>query len=588
MRVGLLWTISDYPGLAMLSGWSTKGKLACPTCQEDTRHQRLKHGRKTCYMGHRRFLPMGHRFRSLTKEFNGNVEYGSPPNPLLGPDILQKLKHIPHVFGKQFEDSLMGDRPRKRKERASNTATSNMPGNWKKFSIFYELPYWADNVLKHNLDVTHTEKNVCDSVIGTLLDMDKKAKDGLKARLDLQLLNLRPELHPIMTANGKKFFLPNACYFMDNAKKEMFLSVLKNLKTLDGYSSLIARCVNMKQRKIFGLKSHDSHVIMQQLLLLAIRKTLPDRVSSVLIELSSFFQELCSKNSRPKDFKELEKRIALILCNLEKIFPPAFFDIMVHLLIHLPTEARIGGPVQYRWMYPIKRYLYTLKKYVRNKAHPEGSIAEGYLADECVTFLSRYLKDVESRINRQVRYVDDTHIMKAARIVLSGNQKKLLHDYILFNDANVDTYAEQHKATLAMLHPKMNQRQRQRKHKNEFADWFRDHIMLLGQAKLPFAEGLDVLAEGPFTTARRFTGYTTRGYSFRTVSKDSRAKTQNSGIVVESTAPFYRNAADQNPNNDTELTYYGQVKDIIELTYRQGRKFVLFECDWFDVVSGSG
>ncbi|XP_026395725.1 uncharacterized protein LOC113290328 [Papaver somniferum] len=303
MPVGLLWTISDYHGLAMLSGWSIKGKLACPTCQEDTPHQRLKHGRKTCYMGHRRFFPMGHRFRSLTKEFNGNVEYGSPPNPLLGPDILQKLKHIPHVFGKQFEDSLMGDRPRKRKERESNTATSNMSGNWKKLSIFYELPYWADNILKHNLDIMHTEKNVCDSVIGTLLDMDKKAKDGLKERLDLQLLNLRPELHPIMTANGKKFFLPNACYFMDNAKKEMFLSVLNNLKTPDGYSSLIARCVNMKQRKIFGLKSHDSHVIMQQLLPLEIRKTLSDRVSSVLIELSSFFQELFSKNSRPKDFK---------------------------------------------------------------------------------------------------------------------------------------------------------------------------------------------------------------------------------------------------------------------------------------------
>ncbi|XP_026390034.1 uncharacterized protein LOC113285343 [Papaver somniferum] len=96
---------------------------------------------------------------------------------------------------------------------------------------------------------------------------------------------------------------------------------------------------------------------------------------------------------------------------------------MVHLLIHLPTKARIGGPVQYRWMYPIERYLYTLKKYVRNKAHPEGSIAEGYLADECVTFLSRYLKDVESRINRPVRYVDDTHIGNAAWIFLSGNQK---------------------------------------------------------------------------------------------------------------------------------------------------------------------
>lgn len=61
MHAGLLWTISDYPGLAMLSGWSNKGKLACSTCLEQTRHQYLKNGRKTVYMGHRRFLPMSHR-----------------------------------------------------------------------------------------------------------------------------------------------------------------------------------------------------------------------------------------------------------------------------------------------------------------------------------------------------------------------------------------------------------------------------------------------------------------------------------------------------------------------------------------------
>lgn len=46
----------------------------------------------------------------------------------------------------------------------------------------------------------------------------------------------------------------------------------------------------------------------------------------------------------------------LILCKLEKIFPPAFFDIMVHLAVHLPREAKLVGPVGYRWMYPIERY----------------------------------------------------------------------------------------------------------------------------------------------------------------------------------------------------------------------------------------
>ncbi|XXG43945.1 hypothetical protein AAC387_Pa01g3862 [Persea americana] len=51
---------------------------------------------------------------------------------------------------------------------------------------------------------------------------------------------------------------------------------------------------------------------------------------------------------------------------------------MVHLPIHLALEAILGGPVQYRWMYPIERYLYTLKRYVSNKAFPEGSIAEAW------------------------------------------------------------------------------------------------------------------------------------------------------------------------------------------------------------------
>ena len=70
----------------------------------------------------------------------------------------------------------------------------------------------------------------------------------------------------------------------------------------------------------------------------------------------------------------------------------------------------IVGPVQYRWMYPIERYLHTLKNYVRNRAHPEGSIAEGYVADECLTFCSRYLHGIETRFNRVERNWDGDHL----------------------------------------------------------------------------------------------------------------------------------------------------------------------------------
>ncbi|GKC97268.1 hypothetical protein Tco_1167543 [Tanacetum coccineum] len=95
-----------------------------------------------------------------------------------------------------------------------------------------------------------------------------------------------------------------------------------------------------------------------------------------------------------------------ILCELEFIYPPALFDIMVHLVIHLPLEALEGGPIRPRWMYPFERYMKKLKGYVRNKAKPEGLIAEGYVAEEALTFSSHYFQDVTTKFNRPDRNVD--------------------------------------------------------------------------------------------------------------------------------------------------------------------------------------
>ena len=118
--------------------------------------------------------------------------------------------------------------------------------------------------------------------------------------------------------------------------------------------------MNLKKRKITFLKSHDSHILMQRLLPLAIRNLLPKNVCEVLIELSEFFKEICSKVLRVENLDSLEKKIALMLCKLERLFSLAFFDVMVHLLVHLPSEAKIGGPVNYRWMYPLERLVWFL------------------------------------------------------------------------------------------------------------------------------------------------------------------------------------------------------------------------------------
>ena len=51
----------------------------------------------------------------------------------------------------------------------------------------------------------------------------------------------------------------------------------------------------------------------------------------------------------------MKSDIVVILYKLEMVFPPAFFDIMVHLAIHLPNEALFGGSVQNRWMFHTER-----------------------------------------------------------------------------------------------------------------------------------------------------------------------------------------------------------------------------------------
>ena len=57
-------------------------------------------------------------------------------------------------------------------------------------------------------------------------------------------------------------------------------------------------------------------------------------------------------------------------------------------------------------MYPIERSLRTLKQYVRNKACHEGSIAEAFLMNECLTFYSMYLTGIETRFSRNSRNDD--------------------------------------------------------------------------------------------------------------------------------------------------------------------------------------
>ena len=67
----------------------------------------------------------------------------------------------------------------------------------------FDLPYWSDLDVRHCIDVMHVEKNVYDSVIGTLLNIQGKMKNGLNTRQDLAEIGIRAQLHPKF--DGKKY-----------------------------------------------------------------------------------------------------------------------------------------------------------------------------------------------------------------------------------------------------------------------------------------------------------------------------------------------------------------------------------------------
>jgi len=201
----------------------------------------------------------------------------------------------------------------------------------------------------------HIEKNVFDNIFNTVLGVKGKTKDNLNARKDIKNLCHRPDLHVKELPNGK-FQMARGKYTLDPEQLKIVCEWASKLKFPDGYASNIAKLVDTKRNLFKGMKSHDCHVFMQRLLPYAFRGLLPTSVTDVLTHVSKFFRSLCCSKLSDKEMEVLEDNIPIILCNLEKIFPPSFFDCMEHLSVHLPYEAKVGGPVQYRWMYPYERY----------------------------------------------------------------------------------------------------------------------------------------------------------------------------------------------------------------------------------------
>ncbi|XP_025674304.1 uncharacterized protein [Arachis hypogaea] len=397
-----MWTISDFSGLENLSGWNTHSGLACSTCNLDAKHHQLKDGKKWCFMGHHGFLNQGHQYRLDQNSFDGQFKGRDPPKKLSRTDILRQQSNVHVSFGNISTITA-------KKTRNGQDADED-DSHWKKKSVFFDLPYWEDQMLRYNLDVMHIEKNVCDNV------SERRASPS------------------------------------SSVQEQSFAAVFRLTEEL--------------------------------------RSSPPSESRA----LSSF-----------TGGQFLSKRTA----GRAPTHPTATPTVMVHLTVHLVDKVNLGGPVHYR-------YLGRLKQYVCNRAQPEGSIAEGYLSKKILTFCSRYLDNIETRINRPGRVddqpVDVTHnlgetlflaIEKALGTVshfeLTPMKKHQAHRHVLVNCEAVVVCSN-----------------------GKYASFKRNEV-----ACMQFHDSGKTLA------------YNVNEYKFRTITKEDGLKTQNSGVYVSSNTRSY-------------------------------------------------
>ncbi|GJZ77129.1 putative transposon, En/Spm-like protein, partial [Tanacetum coccineum] len=434
LRAVVLWTINDYPALGTLCGCPYSGFKGCVVCGKDTNCVRLSASSKQSYVGHRRYLPYNHPFRKQKKAFNGQQEFLPAPIPMTGEQIYNEVQHIENKWGKgkrtnnkasENQEDMRGRGGKIQKQKRNTTeeegSSSQVNGQngayWKKFNIWYrKLKYWRHNPVPHCIDFMHVEKNVAESIVGTLLHVPGKTKDGLNARLDLAELGVKPELFAMQDED--KTTLPPAGYTLTNAEKDIFCETLHNIKVPEGYCSNFSSLVNLKDRKLIGLKSHDYHMLMQEFLPIAIRSIMHPPTRYAIIRFCFFFKLICSKE--------------IILKELDKMQAELGGKTIVHMLLV---------------MYPFKKYEEVHKGHVENRNRPEGCIAEETIAEETIKFFSEYhktMKTIGIPLDKHVTYEneDEKPLSAYKSSEVSGEVFQKAHLYVIQNTDEIVPYIE--------------------------------------------------------------------------------------------------------------------------------------------------
>ncbi|KAL9684005.1 hypothetical protein QQ045_021436 [Rhodiola kirilowii] len=166
-----------------------------------------------------------------------------------------------------------------RKEQGLNDSIDvfGVTHNWTKKLIFWDLPYWVNLKLRHNLDVMHKEKNVFENLYNTIMNVKGKTKDNdTNCRNDIALYCNRPKVE--LRMNHRRMVANKSKYTLDANQQVIVLQWITRLGFLDGFASRLGGYVNLKDRKLTGYKSHDAHIFLEILMAIAFSGLLPGNI----------------------------------------------------------------------------------------------------------------------------------------------------------------------------------------------------------------------------------------------------------------------------------------------------------------------
>jgi hypothetical protein len=222
-------------------------------------------------------------------------------------------------------------------------------------------------------------------------------------------------------------------------------------------------------------------MLMTQLLPVALRGILPVNVCLAIVKVCAFLNAISQKVIDRESLSGLQIDVIQCLVRFELLFPPSFFNIMTHLLVHLVEEIRILGPLFLHNMFPFERLMGVLMKYVRNSARPEGSISKGYRIEEFIEFCVDFLPDLKPigvpNSRYEGRLTGKGTLGRKATVCMDGHSFTQAHYTILHNSTVVAPYIKRHKNILHSENPGKADSWIKGEHEKTSGSWLQTHLM---------------------------------------------------------------------------------------------------------------